>query len=858
MHPRYHHLLLVPVLFAIAFVPHAPRRARPELEERDPPSDFFYRQRAMPDGTIPSERIAAAVEQLQFERALASQQLSASSSAQDWVPVGPNAIGGRVNTIVAANGGSPAYLGAANGGVWRSNDGGSTWNPLTDRLGLYSIGALALNPFNANTVWCGTGDANATLDGYDGTGLFVSRDGGTSWLYRGLSETAHIAAVVIAPNDSNRVYVGALGKAFTTDPNRGFYRSLDGGLSWTRTLFVSDSTGVSDIAVNPVHPDTVYCATWERVRRLRYRRAFGAECAVWRSADGGSTWTKIVNGLPAAGEDLGRIAIAVAPSQPSRIYASVTSGANSGYVGLGLYRSDDGGQTWARQDGGSTHRNAFGGFSWYFGMLEVSPADPNEVWIGGVELLHSTNGGATLVDATGSLHVDHHALWMDPASPASHVYLGNDGGFYAYSGGSWQQSLGLPITQFYNGTVDPLNVNKVLGGAQDNGTSKTESGVPGWVQILGGDGFQCLVNPPGSNTILAEWQYCCDEGGLKRSTNNGVSYGSTSGWSASDRYNWDTPFVASQKNPNTMIAGSQRVYKSTNAGVSWSPVSGDLTSGLSTSVVYSTISTVAISAADTNLYLAGTDDGHVWRSQNAGVTWQEITAGLPAAYVTHVEADPVDPQTIYVAHSGFGEDQHDPRVFRSTNRGTTWTSISGNLPDAPVNDLVVDPLNTGTLYAGTDLGVFVTRNLGQTWTALGGYMPIQPVWDLELHQASRRLFAFTHGRSVWMLDLGTVPLAVPTSTSGSRLALSTPSPNPAQAASRLEMTLATSAQVDVSVFDAAGRRIRVLAHGTLAQGRHPLAWDARDERGSRARAGVYFVRASDGSETRTQRLVIAD
>jgi hypothetical protein len=861
MHPRLRHLLLIPVLLAVAFVPHAPRPVRAP-EESDPPSDYFYRQRAMPDGTIPSERIAAAVEQLQFERALAAQQLktsSAASSAQDWQSIGPYAIGGRVNTIVAPPGGVPAYIGSANGGVWRSDDGGSTWRPLTDGLGLFSIGALALNPQNGNTVWCGTGDANATLDGYDGTGLYVSRNGGTNWTYSGLRETSHIAAVVIDPSDSNKVFVGAMGKAFTTDSNRGLYRSLNGGLTWTQTLYVSDSTGVSDVEINPAHPETVYCSTWERVRRLRYRRAFGPECAVWRSIDGGGTWTKIVNGLPPAGDDLGRIAIAVAPTQPSRIYASVTSGAISQYVGLGVYRSDDGGDTWVRQDIGSAHRNAFGGFSWYFGMLEVSPADPDEIWTGGVELLHSTDGGVTLADVTGSLHVDHHALWMDPNSPAFHVYLGNDGGFYAYNSGSWQQSFNLPITQFYDGTVDPLNVNKVLGGAQDNGTSKTESGSLGWAQILGGDGFQCLVNPPGSNTILAEWQYCCNQAGLRRSTNNGNSYAATTGWSSSDRYNWNTPFVASPKNTNTMIAGSQRVYKSTNAGVSWSPVSGDLTSGGGGAlVVYGTISTVAISPADSSLYLAGTDDGHVWRSQNAGGTWQEITAGLPAAYVTRVTADATDPQVIYATHSGFGEDQHDPRVFRSTDRGNTWTSISGNLPDAPVNDLVVDPVIAGTIYAATDLGVFVTRNLGQTWTALGGYMPIQPVWDLELHQASRKLFAFTHGRSVWMLDLGTVPLAVPTSTSASKLALSAPSPNPAQASSRLEMTLAASAQVDVSVFDAAGRRIRVLAHGTLAEGRHSLAWDARDERGSRARSGVYFVRASDGSETRTQRLVIAD
>ena len=858
MRLRPHHLLLLPVLAACAFIPHVAQRAheRAEEGESDPPSDYFYVQRAMPDGTIPSERVAAAVEELRFERALGAQRLG-TSSAQDWVQVGPYSIGGRVNAVVAAPGGSPAYLGSANGGVWRSDNQGVDWLPISDALGSSSIGTLALTPQNPHTLWCGTGDANGTLDGYDGTGLFVTRDGGATWKYAGLSETSHISSVVVSPGDSNRVFVGAMGKAFTSDANRGLYRSLNGGGTWTRTLFINDSTGVSDVAINPAHPDTVYCSTWERVRRLRYRRAFGVDCAVWRSIDGGTTWTKIVNGLPPAGENLGRIAIAVAPTLPSRIYASVTSGAISGYVGLGLFRSDNGGDTWTEVDQGTAHRTAFGGFAWYFGLLEVSPVDANDVWTGGVRLLHSVDGGVTLTDATSTAHVDQHAVWVDPADP-NHVFIGNDGGFWWRLGSQWQPSFNLPITQFYAGTVDAANVGKVLGGAQDNGTSKSETGPLGWSPILSGDGFQCLVDPPGSSHILAEWQYCCDQSGLRRSANNGASYLNSCGWVGSDRFNWNTPFVASPRNMNTLIAGSMRIYKSINTGAFWTPVSGDLTDGPVAQVVYNTISTVAISAADSNLYLAGTDDGHVWRSQDGGGSWQPISTGLPKRYVTCVAADPNDSQVIYVSFSGFGEDLHDPRVYRSADRGQTWDAISGNLPDAPVNDMIVDPLLPGTIYAGTDLGVFVTRNSGQAWTALGGTMPIQPVWDLELHQASRRLFAFTHGRSAWMLDLGSVSLSVPTTTSTSKLTLSAPSPNPARGAARLDMSLAASAQVDVSVFDAAGRRVRVLAHGTLAEGRHSLAWDARDARGSRARAGLYFVRASDGSETRTQRLVIAD
>ena len=858
MRLRLPHLLLLPVVAALAVLPHARAlNGAQESEERDFPSDAFYLQRAMPDGTIPSERIEAATEQLLFERALAGKSGQfATSAAQDWQPVGPINIGGRVNAVVGLPGGQTAFLGAANGGVWRSTDGGLHWGAISDAAGMGSVSALTLTPQNSHTIWAGTGDANGTVDGYDGRGLYVSRDEGVSWKYAGLREVAHISSVVVNPADSNKIYVGGMGKAFSTDANRGFYRSLNNGRTWTKTLFVNDSTGVSDIAINPLHPDTIYCATWERIRRLKYRRAFGVHCSVWRSADGGGTWTKIINGLPVPGDNLGRIAIAIAPTQPSRIYASVISGASTGYVGLGLYRSDDGGELWERADLGSVHRNAFGGFGWYFGRVVVSPADANDVWVCGVRLLHSVDGGVTLDDVTSTAHVDQHALWVDPSDPAR-VYLGNDGGFFMSSGNQWQTALELPITQFYSGTVDAQNANKVLGGTQDNGTLKTEGPVA-WTTILGADGFHCTVNPTNTSIILAEWQYCCDQSGIRRSTNNGASFTSTAGWVSTDRYNWNTPFVHSPRNPNTMLSGSYRVYKSSNTGEQWAAISPDLTTNPGAAVNYGTISTVAISKADSNLFLAGTDDGKVWRSQNGGALWQDISAGLPGRYVTRVAADFTDPNVVYVAHTGFGQDLHDPRVFRSIDRGTTWTSISGNLPDAPVNDLVLDPAVPGTLYAGTDLGVFVTRNLGQTWVPLGGAMPVVAVWDLELHTASRQLFAFTHGRSVWKLDLNTISLAAPPSSNPSRLALSAPSPNPARGAASLVLSLGSRAQVDVSIFDAAGRRVRVLTRGARDAGRFTLTWDARDERGSRVRSGVYFVRANDGSETRTERLVLAD
>jgi hypothetical protein len=506
-----------------------------------------------------------------------------------------------------------------------------------------------------------------------------------------------------------------------------------------------------------------------------------------------------------------------------------------------------------------THRNAFGGFGWYFGRVAVAPQDADDVWVLGVSLLRSTDGGVTLADVTGAAHVDQHDLWLDPSEP-TRTFLGNDGGFFVPEPVvGWAASGNLPISQFYAGTVNvQSNPLRIAGGLQDNGTVMTAGAPGGWQRILGGDGMHSWFSPVNTNLVLAEWQYACDRSGPRRSTTGGASWGTTTGWSVSDRYNWNMPIVQSPRNASLLLAGSQRVYRSLNAGSSWTAISTDLTTNPGAAVVYGTITTLAVSPVDSLLYLAGTDDGRVWRSQNAGATWENVSAGLPGRYVTRVVCDPADAQRIHCTFSGFGQDLHDPRVFTSANRGTTWQAISGNLPDAPVNDLLPDPTAAGTLYAGTDLGVFVTRNLGQTWTALGGRMPVQPVADLELHAGTRRLYAFTHGRSAWSLDLNAVPLDAPTARGGSRLALAAPSPNPARGAARIEMTLGQAAQVEVAVFDASGRRVRVLTRGGLAAGTHALTWDTRDERGARVSPGVFFVRAHDGATTATRRLVVVD
>jgi len=820
-------------------------RERPAAGEaaEHAPEDWFYRQRVRPDGTFPQDRYEASRHQVLATRA---QTLGTSASPYTWQAVGPYNIGGRV-TALAVDPAGRIYLGAANGGVWKSVDGGVNWSSLTDGQSFVAVGSLAIDPSNANTIYCGTGEANASADSYDGDGLWRSPDGGATWQNLGLADAGRIGAVWVDPGDPNHLLVAAEGHLFSTGPDRGLYRSHDGGVTWEQALYINDSTGVVDVKANPVDPDTMFCASWTLIRRPTYRRASGAGSGIWRSVDRGETWTRLSSGLPAANDSLGRIGLAIAPSRPSTVYAQIGSGSNLGYVGLGFYRSQDGGTTWARRDVGTTFSGDFGGFCWYFGAVGVDPQNADHVWAMGVDIDVSTNGGSSWSDVSNGMHPDQHAIWVDPTN-ANHIYEGNDGGFWSTtSGTSWTHSTTLPITQFYDGAVDASNAANVYGPSS-------------WTTILGGDGFHVVVDPVSTNVVLMEYQYCCSNSGFQRSVTSGASSSATSGWTTSDRFGWDTPIAINPRNHNVLIAGSQYVYRSTNNGVSWSKSSAqDLTTDPVAQVVYGTCTTLCISNADTTLYYAGTDDGKVWRSNNRGASWTDVSAGLPGRWVTRVVADPSDPQVVYVTESGFTQDSHAALVFRSANQGAAWSNISANLPDFPADALVVDPLATSTLYLGTDFGVWFSTNTGASWAELApGSMPFQAIDDLVLHAGTRQLFAFTHGRSAWKLDLTTVPASAPVAALPARFELSSPWPNPARGAVRLSLELPQPTHAEVAIYDVVGRRVATLLEGAMDAGRHDLAWDRRVSGGRRADAGVYFVRAVSGGTTLTRRVVLAD
>jgi hypothetical protein len=448
--------------------------------------------------------------------------------------------------------------------------------------------------------------------------------------------------------------------------------------------------------------------------------------------------------------------------------------------------------------------------------------------------------------------VDFHDVWIDPAN-AAHWISGNDGGVYssANTGGSWTKKFDLPISQFYAITVDPQLPHRIYGGTQDNSTPRTLTGaVDDWDVIAFGDGFTVLVDPTNSNTIYAEYQ----NGGFVKSTDLGDSWDfATSSTIDNDRTNWHTPFVMDPNDPQTIYLGTYRVHRTTNGANTWSVVSPDLTDGpTGGSLTFATLTTLAVAPSATSTIYAGSDDGNVHVTTNGGGSWSEIDAGLPLRWVTRVAVDPFDDAIAYVTFSGYREDSQLPHVFRSTNHGASWTDISGNLPQAPVNDLIVDPDDTNRLYVATDVSVYVTSDLGATWNPLGTGLPLCVIADLELHQATRSLVAGTHGRSAFRISVD-VPVDAPTlaTASADGPSLSTPRPNPSSDASTLSFSLPRAAHARVTVHDVAGRLVRMLYDDGADAGAHALTWDGRDAAGDRAAAGVYFVRLVAEGSTRT-------
>jgi photosystem II stability/assembly factor-like uncharacterized protein len=802
------------------------------LPPQKSPHDFMFMQRAYPTGEI---RIDA------YAKAIAWKKQTRTKSVDGiWEFVGPENIGGRISDIeIPIDQAETYYIGAASGGIFKTTDAGDTWNPIFDSQEMLSIGDIEISKSNTDVLWVGTGEVNAGGGSlvYNGDGIYTSTDAGLTWESKGLANVGSIGKVLIDPNDENTLFVGAMGPLFSDDSNRGVYRSTDGGETWEQVLFVSDITGVIDMANHPSNSEIIYAATWERVRRPEYRDYGGETSGLYRSLDGGDTWSELSNGLPSIASQKGRISISISQSNPEVLYSRYADA--SGAI-QGVYRTADGGDNWTTVN--SSQLNNVG-FHWWFRGIYVDPTDENTIYNVDYEVQKSVNGGMSWTTAFPGVHVDQHALAFNTMADGE-VLLGNDGGLYKSTndGASSVKDVTLPITQFYRFHVDPQNEDKIYGGSQDNSTIRTTTaGLSNWSIINGGDGFQPLVDASNTNTIYALSQ----NGNLRKSVNNAGSFSNaTNGIPSGDRNNWDTPIAMDPQNSQVLYYGTQRVFKSSNAAGNWSAISSDLSNGSGGgNLSFGTITSIDVSPLDSDVITAGTDDGNIWITLDGGENWDNVSATLPDLWCTKVLADRSDANSFYVTFSGYRYGESLGHVFKSNNAGETWTDIGSSIPDIPVNDIVKD-LN-GKLYVATDIGVLVSDDDGTSWEPLGENMPSVVVTDMHIHEANQFLYAATYGRSAYKIDISDNLSSLSADEFSEGISMY---PNPVSKWGDINISLeGMLGPAQVELFDGMGRLIF----------EKPISGTENNVISlTQLQAGVYFVKITQGENTALEKLLV--
>ncbi|MEZ4886117.1 MAG: hypothetical protein R3E32_15385 [Chitinophagales bacterium] len=708
----------------------------------------FFAERAYPNKAPNQQAHINALMQAEDARKRAAQ-----TSDLKWTFAGPTNIGGRITDVVMpANDLNTIFAAAATGGVFKSTNQGKSWQPIFDDQLSLSIGALTIAPSDAATLYVGTGEPNGGGGSitYDGIGVFKSQNGGETWQYMGLEKSRNIGRIAVNPKDKNRLFVAAMGGLFANNPERGLFRSENGGKEWEKVLYVSDSTGCVDVVIHPTQPDTLFAAMWERTRRPDHRQYGGKTSGLYRSLDGGDSWQQLTNGLPRY--DVGRIGVQISASNPSIAYAIYAS--EDGDF-KGVFRTDNHGDSW-RQVNDKDLVEMYITYGWWFGNIRIDPNNPDIVYALGLDIWKSVDGGETWLNTSAEqgVHVDQHGLVIHPQN-SQFLVSGNDGGVHTSMDGgeTWQHLQNLPITQFYSCAIDPKNPDKLYGGSQDNGVIRTGFAAPNkWEQILSGDGFQVLVDHENSDYIYAGHQY----GNWYRAVDGGDTFvPCMEGIDPFDRKNWNTPIVQDLEDVRILYFGANRLYKSYDRGLSWKPMSSDMTDGPSTgNLMYGTITTIAVAASQTEVLYVGTDDGNVWNTQDGGKTWAFLSQSLPKRWVSAIAVNHKNPNIAYLTFSGYRQADYTPHIFRTEDGGKTWIDISSNIPEAPINAVVIDPKDEQTLYVASDLGVFVTHNLGQSWGMLGSNLPNVPVMDLDLHEKTGKLVAATYGRGIYFLMVG--------------------------------------------------------------------------------------------------------
>ena len=718
---------------------------------------------------------------------LEMREQSAFQSA--WRFIGPELMSGRVTDIAVPNG-KPFtfYVATASGGVWKTENEGTTWSAIFDDAPSASVGAITCCPTNPDTVWVGLGESNIFRSSMSGTGVYRSDDAGQTWQHMGLADTHHIGRIVVHPSDPNIVYVAASGHEYTTNEERGIYKSLDGGKTWKKQLYIDSHIGAIDLVMKPDDPNTLFAAMWNRTRHSWSDPMPGPDDGVFRSTDGGETWTQLTEGMPPVAET-GRIGLAISASNPNVVYALIDNhesareaeeGERDAYgrqranviKGAQVYRSADGGETWELQNTEDRLMSRlFATYGWVFGQIRVDPNDENTIYTMGVPLLKSTDGGKSF-ERLGfrGLHSDHHAMWINPDN-SNHIINGNDGGInLSYDGGAtWKNLENLPVVQFYNVEVDNANPFRVYGSIQDNNSWRGPSNYrPGrspftaWERVPGGEASTMAVDPLDENTFYSEGFY----GAIQRSTleprqTKSIRPRAAEGEPAL-RGQWLAPFILSPHNSRVVYHGMNCVFRSMDQGETWTKISDDLTFNdpeKQGNISYATLTALSESPKKFGVLYAGSDDGRLHVTQDSGQTWSEINNGVPYQWISRVVASKFDEGTVYLTQNGKRDNDFQVYVYRSNDYGQTWQDIAEGIPGGPVNVIYEDPFYKGLLYVGTDMGVYVSLDDGNTWETLGTELPITFVHDLALQERDKVLVAATHGRGMFTLRLQRVHAA---------------------------------------------------------------------------------------------------
>ncbi|MFQ6045445.1 MAG: hypothetical protein ACE5PT_03670 [Gemmatimonadales bacterium] len=734
-------------------------------------------------------------------------RLERALSGLEWREIGPAVMGGRIADLAVVES-NPAifYVGTATGGVWKTANHGTTWEPLFDDQPTSSIGDVTLAPSNPNIVWVGTGEPQNRQSSPWGNGVYRSMDGGRTWTHMGLAETRHVGRLAIHPTNPDIVYVAAVGHLWGPNEERGVFKTTDGGRTWSKVLYVDENTGAIDIVMDPGDPQTLFAAMYQRRRTAWGFNGGGPGSGLYRTLDGGQSWERLSAGLPQV--EMGRIGLDIYRRDGNIVYAVIEAdpGGAGGFGGFGggeqqqqpqrnggIFRSTDRGETWE-------HLSDWNPRPMYFSLIRIDPNDPERIYLGGVQLSASDDGGKTWNrNAAASVHSDHHALWIDPNN-SNHLIMGSDGGVSVSFDRSttWRMYDNLPIGQFYEVGVDMRDPYNVCGGLQDNGSwcgpsrTHTTNGIRNsdWYNINGGDGFYVRIDPNDPTIVFTESQ------------NGNVAMLATDRWerrwirpeppeppereeareerpspfATGYRWNWNAPIVLSAHDPSTIYVGGNHLLKSTDRGVTWQEVSPDLTKQLDRSELeimgvkvtartlsrndgvssYGNITTVSESPLNASVLYVGTDDGNVQGTRDGGATWTDLTPrveDLPErTYVSRVVASAHEEGTVYATFDGHYNDDYRPYVYVSRDYGENWRRITDGLPDWSVNVIAEHPRNPNLLFLGNEIGVYVSVDMGASWTRLKNNLPTVPVDDIAIHPRDNDLILGTHGRSVWILD----------------------------------------------------------------------------------------------------------